>query len=202
MPKQDRTTCAVCNVEKFKYKCPNDQVPYCSVTCFKAHKEQAGCPGRRSSKPTDASSVAEEIAAPVVPAAPTKLKPLKDAQWPAVDEERLAVFSDPLRKDEIKPIRQHEWEQIATCSSLRELLTNEPDLKHLLTKVMASDNQPNKYATTHSKHTTAKAQIQQLLLQLAPSSQSPSLHPFTPQEFLLFNRFADIVRTILAKNRA
>ncbi|PLW10701.1 hypothetical protein PCASD_22869 [Puccinia coronata f. sp. avenae] len=125
MPKQDRTT---------------------TSRLSGATKQQADrCPVRRRGR----------LRRPVVPAAPTKLKPLKDAQWPAVDEERLAVFSDPLRKDEIKPIRQHEWEQI----------------------VMASDNQPNKYATTHSKHTTAKAQIQQLLLQLAPSSQSPITPP-------------------------
>ncbi|XP_006832415.1 PREDICTED: zinc finger HIT domain-containing protein 3 isoform X3 [Chrysochloris asiatica] len=31
--------CVVC-LEKPKYRCPACRVPYCSVTCFRKHKEQ------------------------------------------------------------------------------------------------------------------------------------------------------------------
>ncbi|WAR52739.1 hypothetical protein PtB15_2B164 [Puccinia triticina] len=218
MKKQDRTICAVCQLEKFKYKCPNDQVPYCSVSCFRVHKEQASCPGT-SSKPTqnpthddikaqvDGSQAQPDHTSSLVPTPPadvipsgSRLKPLTDLDWPVVDEERLAVFSDPLRKDEIKPIRQHEWEQIATSTSLRDLLTSEPDLRQLLMRVMESNNNPTNKSLRDPKK--SKDQIQQLLLQLASSAQSPSLHAFSPQDFVLFNRFADIIRDILVQSRS
>jgi len=126
------------------------------------------------------------------------LKPLSELHWPSVDPDRLAVFSDPLRKDEIFPIRHPEWEQIATSTSLRDLLTNQPELKPLLQRVLSAGQSAQPGADNPN---AAKDQIQQLLLQLAPSSQSPSLHPFSHQDFLLFNQFADIIRSILAKNR-
>lgn len=31
--------CKICNEAKSKYKCPACLVPYCSLTCFKKHKE-------------------------------------------------------------------------------------------------------------------------------------------------------------------
>lgn len=182
------------------------------------------------------SSAAQEDC-PIVTAPQPRaaLKPLSELHWPLVDQDRLAVFSDPLRKDEILPIRQAEWEQIgpstppllrvhrsspplllssyslffpacvypvmalaATSSSLRALLTNEPDLKHLLQRVLSAGQTTQPCVDNPN---AAKDQIQQLLLQLAPSSQSPSLHSFSHQAFLLFNQFADIIRSILVKNR-
>nr|CAG4646727.1 EOG090X0JQ4 [Macrothrix elegans] len=31
--------CQVCNVQDFKYKCPTCFMKYCSLTCFKTHRE-------------------------------------------------------------------------------------------------------------------------------------------------------------------
>ncbi|ORE02645.1 hypothetical protein BCV72DRAFT_214839 [Rhizopus microsporus var. microsporus] len=31
--------CQVCEQEESKYKCPNCRLPYCSLVCFKKHKE-------------------------------------------------------------------------------------------------------------------------------------------------------------------
>ncbi|EFP84168.1 hypothetical protein PGT21_037168 [Puccinia graminis f. sp. tritici] len=213
MPKQDRTVCSVCNLEKFKYKCPNDQTPYCSVACFRVHKEQASCPGTTSKKPSQQandpdqshSSSSSSSSSSLGTGNPvrSRLRPLTELDWPLVDQDRLAVFSDPLRKDEIKPIRQHEWELIATSTRLRELLATQPDLKHLLTSIMASRNQnQNTSRRDDGASKSSKDRIQQLLLHLVSSAQSPSLHPFSPQDFVLFNQFADIVRDILAQTRS
>ncbi|XP_066312824.1 uncharacterized protein [Miscanthus floridulus] len=34
-------SCCVCKEAPFKYKCPSCRTPYCSVTCFKKHKEES-----------------------------------------------------------------------------------------------------------------------------------------------------------------
>eukprot|EP00122_Pirum_gemmata_P018366 Pgem_evm1s17197 len=31
--------CGVCNEQEFKYKCPKCKLRYCSLACFKIHKE-------------------------------------------------------------------------------------------------------------------------------------------------------------------
>ncbi|KAJ3182226.1 Zinc finger HIT domain-containing protein 3 [Gaertneriomyces sp. JEL0708] len=31
--------CSICNENSSKYKCPNCLVPYCSLSCFRTHKE-------------------------------------------------------------------------------------------------------------------------------------------------------------------
>lgn len=50
--------CLVCNEAPSKYKCPSCLVPYCSLICFKKHKET---PCTKT-----ASSEAKPIAAPVL----------------------------------------------------------------------------------------------------------------------------------------
>ncbi|PUZ54141.1 hypothetical protein GQ55_5G106100 [Panicum hallii var. hallii] len=34
-------SCSVCKEAPSKYKCPSCRTPYCSVTCFKKHKEES-----------------------------------------------------------------------------------------------------------------------------------------------------------------
>lgn len=34
--------CAVCELNEQKYKCPNCTIPYCSLSCFKIHRPEAG----------------------------------------------------------------------------------------------------------------------------------------------------------------
>lgn len=44
--------CLVCEKLESKYKCPKCKVPYCSIACFKAHKEAEHClPAKPSSSP-------------------------------------------------------------------------------------------------------------------------------------------------------
>ncbi|KAI8450735.1 hypothetical protein BY996DRAFT_6417103 [Phakopsora pachyrhizi] len=63
---------------------------------------------------------------------------LKDLEWPTISEDQLMVFYDPLRRDEIKPIRKHEWETIATSSELRHLLSTSPHLRTLMTSIIST----------------------------------------------------------------
>ncbi|KAK3165862.1 hypothetical protein QOZ80_1AG0038690 [Eleusine coracana subsp. coracana] len=62
-------TCSVCNEAPSKYKCPSCRTPYCSVTCFKNHKEKS-CQkispqeeiGKSSLQEEETSSLQEEEA--------------------------------------------------------------------------------------------------------------------------------------------
>ena len=47
--------CAVCNESPFKYKCPNCKIAYCSVVCYKKHKE-VPCAKVEVSKPAPAGA--------------------------------------------------------------------------------------------------------------------------------------------------
>jgi hypothetical protein len=93
--------------------------------------EQASCPGTTSKKPSQQAnhpdpshSSSSSSSSSSTPSLGTgnpgrsRLRPLTELDWPLVDQDRLAVFSDPLRKDEIKPIRQHEWELIGAWNHL------------------------------------------------------------------------------------
>ncbi|XP_063106990.1 zinc finger HIT domain-containing protein 3 isoform X4 [Cavia porcellus] len=56
--------CVIC-LEKPKYRCPTCRVPYCSVTCFKKHKEQCNLETRpvdkkRSAPPVKATQPEED----------------------------------------------------------------------------------------------------------------------------------------------
>lgn len=39
--------CQVCNKEAAKYKCPGCSTAYCSLVCFKSHKTEKPCSGKR-----------------------------------------------------------------------------------------------------------------------------------------------------------
>lgn len=151
----------------------------------------------------------------------TKLKLIKDLNWPVIDQNQLDVFSDPLRKDEIKPIRQHEWENLATSKALRNLLHAEPELINLLNQLQIMDQDPQRQGeerapvgTTINERQT-KYQIKRLLQLNLSSGSAPKSHlssnlrpnctpadlAFNQHQILIFNQFADIVRDILASTR-
>nr|XP_012416901.1 PREDICTED: zinc finger HIT domain-containing protein 3 isoform X3 [Odobenus rosmarus divergens] len=51
--------CVIC-LEKPKYRCPACRVPYCSVTCFRKHKEQCN-PETRPEKKVRSAVTAKTI---------------------------------------------------------------------------------------------------------------------------------------------
>ncbi|XP_064438352.1 zinc finger HIT domain-containing protein 3 isoform X2 [Mirounga angustirostris] len=52
--------CVIC-LEKPKYRCPACRVPYCSVTCFRKHKEQCNPETRSTEKKVRSAVTAKTI---------------------------------------------------------------------------------------------------------------------------------------------
>lgn len=81
----------------------------CSVACYKQHKET--CSSRDNYKPSSSTSVLQpRKEQDVVETRPTKR--LKDLDWPEEPDDSL--WTDPLSKTDIKPLRHIEYEAVGT----------------------------------------------------------------------------------------
>ncbi|WOO81494.1 uncharacterized protein LOC62_03G005017 [Vanrija pseudolonga] len=138
--------CEVCEVQTSKYRCSACPVRYCSVACYKTHKDgacvatSAGASAPAPSLEPDSTASTSQAADPTAEAAtapapapeaapPAPLRPLTSLKWPPEPDE--SIFTDPLKRDDPKPLRQAELERIATSAPLRELLA-EPALIKVL----------------------------------------------------------------------
>ncbi|ODN81737.1 hypothetical protein L202_02128 [Cryptococcus amylolentus CBS 6039] len=131
--------CDVCSIVPSKYRCPTCPTRYCSVVCFKGHK--VGCSALKAARQgaPDAQAVpelaldvllpdegkvdvveSEEKVAEEPPQQP--LKSLSSLKWPP--EPDPSIFTDPLLKDDPKPLRHEELLRIAQSKSLRALLAD------------------------------------------------------------------------------
>lgn len=94
--------CSVCNEGEAKYRCPACRTRYCSLQCFKHHKEAAEC------APADASRAAPASAAIAVPTSGAQAPSQQAVTAPLVcdaelgDDEPLAALTseqlDRLRR--------------------------------------------------------------------------------------------------------
>jgi len=142
MPNRDGPKCSICWKVKAPYKCSTDSVPYCSVGCYKQHKER-DCKGQVATPlQSDVQSFAtirpvyhqdDEQLSPQNP-----LKPLADLSWPS--EPDPALFCDPLARDDIKPLRRFQFEAIATSPSIRSQLESQPDLIKILKTIKSESH--------------------------------------------------------------
>ncbi|KAK7267508.1 hypothetical protein RIF29_20183 [Crotalaria pallida] len=111
--------CQVCNVAQSKYKCPSCYVPYCSLACFKKHKESPCV------KPSSEAKQTEVSISPV-------LKPL------IVDEPSLV-----LQKSQLDAIASSsEIRDALNDKSLQELICridSSPNAENELDKAMAEE---------------------------------------------------------------
>ncbi|KAI5474166.1 hypothetical protein MNV49_004071 [Pseudohyphozyma bogoriensis] len=121
--------CEVCKKEAGKYRCPVDDLPYCSVVCFKSHKS-AGCSSENTYKPPEPTFLpptdddAKEFERPI--------KRLKDLHWPP--EPSSMFWDDPLQRDDVKPLRGFEYEALATSPAVRTILAS-PSLRTTLSRL-------------------------------------------------------------------
>jgi len=136
MPPKTRTNCRICNEKESKYTCSSCLVEYCSVACYKRHKENS-CTSkteRKNSTPEpgdghsrshlpDDDEIKEEI----------PLRPLTSLKWPYVPEE--SAYPDPLKRDDPKPLQTRQYEAIATSPAVRAALEGHPELKELLRSI-------------------------------------------------------------------
>ncbi|XAR61007.1 hypothetical protein NMG60_11034578 [Bertholletia excelsa] len=113
--------CRVCDEAQSKYKCPTCLVPYCSLVCFKKHKE--------------------------IPC--VKPESSSEARWtadPVAHIERPYYVDEPS-----EALQQHQLESIASSSEIRDALKDEelqklvynidcsPDAENELNKAMENE---------------------------------------------------------------
>ncbi|MCD9559658.1 hypothetical protein HAX54_017795 [Datura stramonium] len=103
--------CKVCEEAQSKYKCPNCFLPYCSLACFRKHKE-IPC-GKPEPQPEPAS---EE----------------KLASAPALHVEKPIYFDEPS-----EALNQSQLESIASSTEILEAIRNK-ELQRLIYGVDSS----------------------------------------------------------------
>ncbi|OJA14525.1 hypothetical protein AZE42_13607, partial [Rhizopogon vesiculosus] len=125
MPPQSRNLCHVCHENESKYTCAKCRATvYCSVGCYKRHKESCGCtenpaviPEERQAVPSSPSDVVGEEE---TLDDPKQLRSLTSLNWPYVPEE--SAYPDPLKRDDPRPVQLHQYEAIATSAAVRRAL--------------------------------------------------------------------------------
>ncbi|KAI0250123.1 hypothetical protein BJV78DRAFT_1221269 [Lactifluus subvellereus] len=148
MPPRTRPRCQICN-EESRYTCSSCLVEYCSVPCYKQHKEATcGLPSQKRGGESDDDAKSAKMAlnndANVAlgdhhsseddeTAKEVPLRPLTSLKWPYVPEE--SAYPDPLKRDDPKPLRMAQYEAIATSHAVRAALTGHPKLKDTLRSV-------------------------------------------------------------------
>lgn len=114
--------CRVCNNSASKYKCPSCLIPYCSLGCFRKHKENT-CEKKPRLLDGDTLLPAAKKPAPIATGASGS------------DEDGRAVFID--RSTEV--LGQEKFESIASSAEIREALKSE-DIRKLICTVDSSPN--------------------------------------------------------------
>ncbi|KAI0301044.1 hypothetical protein B0F90DRAFT_1629110 [Multifurca ochricompacta] len=114
MPPKLRVKCQICSEKESRYICASCFLEYCSVPCYKQHKDD----GKNGNE-----IVKEEV----------PLRPLTSLKWPYVPEE--SAYPDPLKRDDPKPLQMAQYETIATSPAVRAALTTHPILKDMLRSI-------------------------------------------------------------------
>ncbi|XP_004462096.1 zinc finger HIT domain-containing protein 3 [Dasypus novemcinctus] len=112
--------CVIC-LEKPKYRCPACRVPYCSVTCFRKHKEQCNPKTCINEK-----KISSTVCARTVTSVKNKDDDLSIADFLSSDEEEDRVSLQNLKT-------------LGESATLRSLLLN-PHLRQLMVSLDQGDN--------------------------------------------------------------
>ncbi|KAF2272815.1 uncharacterized protein EI97DRAFT_196924 [Westerdykella ornata] len=108
--------CRVCNAQPRKYKCPTCSLPYCSLACFKLHKEKHLGEDAASSNTTH-TPTAHEVHIPEPPAPPPVPRYIK---------------------------QQIDYSALGTNPKFRELLQTHTTLLPLLQRIYAATIEPDR----------------------------------------------------------
>ncbi|KAG9451873.1 hypothetical protein H6P81_004777 [Aristolochia fimbriata] len=111
--------CEICKEAQSKYKCPSCLVPYCSLACFKKHKE-IPC----AQTPSETKGPSEPIVAPRLPE--KRVYEVEEQSW-------------VLSKEQL--------ESIALSTEIRDALKDE-QLQKLICKIDASSDAENELDKT------------------------------------------------------
>ncbi|KAI9453774.1 hypothetical protein BJY52DRAFT_799063 [Lactarius psammicola] len=135
MSPKTRAQCRICNEKESKYTCSSCLVEYCSVACYKRHKETSCGSSSSGTEPTNATPEPGGHSRSHLPyddeiRREIPLRPLTSLKWPYVPEE--STYPDPLKRDDPKPLQTRQYEAIATSPAVRAALEGHPGLKELL----------------------------------------------------------------------
>ncbi|KIK63436.1 hypothetical protein GYMLUDRAFT_72109 [Collybiopsis luxurians FD-317 M1] len=142
--RREKATCKICNEVESQYTCSGCLIPYCSVACYKKHKDVSPENDQRCQENQKLVSATSSLT--LDPAQPepaskeeplskeeptageeaslsdsTPLKPLTSLRWPYISEEEPA-YPDPLQRNDPKPLRMRHYEAIASSASVRKAL--------------------------------------------------------------------------------
>ncbi|KAJ3930683.1 MAG: hypothetical protein NXY57DRAFT_897625 [Lentinula lateritia] len=119
--RKNQRKCNVCNEGEGKYSCSACFLPYCSVACYKKHKElDENCINCMQGGSAHTMQVRNVGVDPSVLDA-TSLKPLSSLKWPYIADEE-PIYPDPLERNDPKPLRTRHYEAIATSQEVRKAL--------------------------------------------------------------------------------
>ncbi|KAJ3808069.1 hypothetical protein F5876DRAFT_46802 [Lentinula aff. lateritia] len=119
--RKNRRECNVCKEGEGKYSCSACFLPYCSVACYKKHKElDENCINCIQGVSTHTMQVKHVGVEPSVLDA-ASLKPLSSLKWPYIADEE-PIYPDPLERNDPKPLRTRHYEAIATSPEVRKAL--------------------------------------------------------------------------------
>ncbi|XP_010438381.1 PREDICTED: zinc finger HIT domain-containing protein 3 isoform X2 [Camelina sativa] len=133
-------TCEICKNVVSKYKCPSCLLPYCSLACFKTHKETP-C-AKPSSTEENPASPAKEVPVErsvVVEEANDVVEKTQHKASAASPAKEIPV-ARPLHVEEEKfVLEKAQLEAIASSSEIREALKDEA-LQKLIYNIDSSSN--------------------------------------------------------------
>ncbi|KAK8794213.1 hypothetical protein JH06_1398 [Blastocystis sp. subtype 4] len=109
---EKKCLCSICQQEKAKYKCPKCSSGYCSVQCYKSHKEMCG--GESSNGVDLIVKTADE-----------------NSELDSEEESRDDITGSLIPRENLEQIRESE--------SIRELL-NEPYIQKAILSVIESED--------------------------------------------------------------
>ncbi|XP_013705321.2 zinc finger HIT domain-containing protein 3 isoform X2 [Brassica napus] len=115
-------TCGICEIVVSKYKCPCCLVPYCSVGCFKKHKE-IPCVKPSSTDEKPATSPAKEVSVDVVEK--TEAKASGSSAACATKEAQMAVVI-PVNAEEAKHVVDKTHLEATGASATKEVPVARP----------------------------------------------------------------------------
>ncbi|XP_007049879.2 PREDICTED: zinc finger HIT domain-containing protein 3 [Theobroma cacao] len=140
--------CQVCNQAQSKYKCPSCLVPYCSLACFKRHKETP-CTKPKSTEEKSGTPCVKSESANDAETTSVKLDSSNDAGTPSLKPEstkerstaspRFQVEKKLEVDDPSEMLQILQLQAIASSSEVREALKDE----HLQKLISDIDSSPD-----------------------------------------------------------
>eukprot|EP00271_Cylindrocystis_brebissonii_P020419 TRINITY_DN6749_c0_g1_i1.p1 TRINITY_DN6749_c0_g1~~TRINITY_DN6749_c0_g1_i1.p1 ORF type:complete len:191 (-),score=26.33 TRINITY_DN6749_c0_g1_i1:693-1265(-) len=130
--------CGVCSEASFKYKCPSCALPYCSLTCYRQHKEVPCSKGIKEGSPA-----IQTAAATLVPDGASFPGPLPAAAPAATAIPPPVTFSCAGMEEAEEMgwrLSRSQLQAIASSEELRLQLRNQSGLQQLIGRIDASSN--------------------------------------------------------------